>query len=96
VYKSYQVIFNFIRNDVKVDLDLALEMLRDKLLKTDWYDCDLFNKVLKLSSILSDDAEREKVRELKLRENPKIWKIVELMDRAKLARKKTGIWPTSE
>jgi len=79
-----------------VDLDLALAMLKDKLRKTDWYDDDLFNKVLKLSHILSDDAERDKIRELKLRENPKIWKIVELMDRAKLARKKTGIWPTNE
>jgi hypothetical protein len=71
-------------------------MMHDKLLKTDWYDDDLFNKVLKLSAMLSDETEREKIRELRLRDDPEIWKIVHLMDRARLARKKTGIWPIDE
>lgn len=81
---------------MEVDLELAQAMLHDKLLKTDWYDDDLFNKVLKLSAILSDETEREKIRELRLREDPEIWKMVSLIDRARLARKKTGIWPVDE
>ena len=96
ISKCYEVIFSYIRNDAQVDIDLAEAMLKKKLLKTDWYDVDLFNKVLKLSAILSDETEREKIRELRLREDPEIWKIVNLIDRAKLARKKTGIWPVNE
>lgn len=72
VAKSYEVIFAFIKKDVKVDLDLANEMLKSRLLKTDWYDDDLFNKVIKLSSILQDETEREKIRELRFQENPAI------------------------
>jgi len=47
-------------------------MLKSRLLKTDWYDDDLFNKVIKLSSILQDETEREKIRELRFQENPEI------------------------
>jgi ABC-type phosphate transport system auxiliary subunit len=96
VAKSYQVIFEFISNDVKVDLDLAHEMLRNRLLKTDWFDDDLFNQVLKLSAILNDETERGQLRELRLQENPVIWQIVDLMDRAKRAGKKVGIWPVND
>ena len=46
-----------------MDLSLANQVLQNRLLKTNWYDDDLFNQVINLSNLLQDENEKKKIRE---------------------------------
>ncbi len=71
-------------------------MLKDRLLETDWFDDDLYDKVLQFNYLAKEQAEQASEHNVRFYEDPKIQEIIHLMEKAKLQRKKTGIHQVDE
>jgi hypothetical protein len=89
---SYGHIYKRIETDIVSDIDLILKYLSGISEDINWFDDDIFNKVLEMRDRVLTISKRVKIPQ----ENPKWDHIYKILQRAAVRGKQTGIFKVDE